>query len=93
MLAKLHDKLKLKKVLLEGGGLLNGAMLHAGLIDEVSQIIVPIIDGGGALVSGLYDLPEGVSKPPARAAVALKLIAQETLKGGAQWLHYKVRKD
>jgi 2,5-diamino-6-(ribosylamino)-4(3H)-pyrimidinone 5'-phosphate reductase len=92
MLSKLHSKLKLKKVLLEGGGLLNGAMLQAGLIDEVSQIFVPIIDGGGPSVSGLYDLPGGV-KAPARARTALKLIAQETLKGGAIWLRFKMRQE
>jgi 2,5-diamino-6-(ribosylamino)-4(3H)-pyrimidinone 5'-phosphate reductase len=85
---KLHDKFKLKKVLLEGGGVLNGAMLQAGLIDEISQIIVPIVDGGGPDVTGLFDSP---GKTPGKAAAGLKLIAQETLKGGAQWLRFRVR--
>jgi 2,5-diamino-6-(ribosylamino)-4(3H)-pyrimidinone 5'-phosphate reductase len=47
-LEKLSSLFGLKKILLEGGGLLNGAMLQAGLIDEISQLIVPIVDGGGA---------------------------------------------
>ena len=86
-MSKLHDKLKLKKVLLEGGGVVNGAMLQAGLIDEISQIIVPIVDGGGAGVVGLFDPP---GKTPGEAVASLKLIAQETLRGGAQWLRFRV---
>jgi riboflavin biosynthesis pyrimidine reductase len=85
---KLRGKLKLKKVLLEGGGVLNGAMLQAGLIDEISQIIVPIVDGGGPEITGLFDPP---AKAPAKAAAGLKLIAQKSLKGGAQWLRFRVQ--
>jgi riboflavin biosynthesis pyrimidine reductase len=86
-LEKLHKYFKLKKLLLEGGGLINGAMLQAGLIDEISQLIVPIVDGGGAEISGLYDLR---TKPPAEAAFGLRLIEQRTLKHGVQWLRYRV---
>jgi 2,5-diamino-6-(ribosylamino)-4(3H)-pyrimidinone 5'-phosphate reductase len=88
-LAKLHRQFKLEKVLLEGGGLINGAMLHAGLIDEISQLIVPIVDGGGQAISGLYDLPAS-AKPRKKAAFALKLIEQRTFKNGTQWLRYRV---
>jgi len=87
-LKKLRREFKVKKVLLEGGGLINGAMLQAGLIDEISQLIVPIVDGGGAEVSGLYDLN---GKVPGKAAFALKLVEQRTLKHGTQWLRYKVK--
>jgi riboflavin biosynthesis pyrimidine reductase len=36
-LAKLTEALQVKTLLLEGGGKLNGAMLQAGLIDEISR--------------------------------------------------------
>jgi riboflavin biosynthesis pyrimidine reductase len=89
-LEKLRKAFKLERILLEGGGLINGAMLHEGLIDEISQLIVPIVDGGGAKISGLYDVS---SKPAKKAAFALKLIEQRTLKNGTQWLRYRVKHD
>ena len=42
---KLHDEFGIERLLLEGGGALNGAFLDAGLIDEISQLIVPLADG------------------------------------------------
>jgi 2,5-diamino-6-(ribosylamino)-4(3H)-pyrimidinone 5'-phosphate reductase len=87
-LEKLRRVFKVKRLLLEGGGLINGAMLQAGLIDEISQLIAPIVDGGGAEISGLYDLR---TKAPGRAAFALRLIEQRTLKHGVQWLRYRVK--
>lgn len=88
LLATLRKEFKIKKILLEGGGLINGAMLQAGLIDEISQLIVPIVDGGGAEISGLYDLR---TDAPTKAAFALKLIKKQTLKQGTQWLRYRVK--
>lgn len=89
---KLYKEFKLKKVLLEGGGVLNGAMLQAGLIDEISQIIVPIVDGGGPSVTGLYEGDvRTAGRKSRKAAFSLRLIAQETRKHGAQWLRYRVR--
>ncbi|HEY9676706.1 MAG TPA: dihydrofolate reductase family protein [Drouetiella sp.] len=88
MLEKLHKEFKLKKLLLEGGGLINGAMLRDGLIDEISQLIVPIVDGGGAEISGLYDLRDSA---PKKSAFALRLLEQRTLKHGTQWLRYRVK--
>ncbi|WP_347557505.1 RibD family protein [Robbsia sp. KACC 23696] len=43
--AKLHKEFGIKRLLLEGGGAINGAFLDAGLIDEISQLIVPFADG------------------------------------------------
>jgi 2,5-diamino-6-(ribosylamino)-4(3H)-pyrimidinone 5'-phosphate reductase len=86
-LEKLFSMFGTKKILLEGGGLINGAMLQAGLIDEISQLIVPVVDGGGAEISGLYDLR---GEPTNTAAFALSLIEQKTLAHGTQWLRYKV---
>lgn len=85
---KLSKKFKLEKVLLEGGGVINGAMLQEGLIDEISQIIVPIVDGGGQGVSGLFDLK---GKSPKKAVAGLELMDKRSLEGGAQWLHFSVQ--
>jgi 2,5-diamino-6-(ribosylamino)-4(3H)-pyrimidinone 5'-phosphate reductase len=45
-LHKIAAVLGIRKLLLEGGGTFNGAVLKVGLIDEISQVIVPVIDGG-----------------------------------------------
>jgi riboflavin biosynthesis pyrimidine reductase len=44
-LEKLAEDFDLKRLLLEGGGGINGAFLSAGLIDEISLIVVPVADG------------------------------------------------
>ena len=85
--AKLHAAFGLKKLCLQGGGTLNGSMLRAGLVDEVSQVIVPVVDGGGPGVTGLFDPP---GKPAKAAAGGLKLLSHEPLAGGAQWFRWRV---
>ncbi len=86
-LSKLRQKFRLKKLMLQGGGTFNGAMLKAGLVDELSQIIVPIADGGGPEVTGVYDAP---GEPLSRAAARLQLKSHQVLPGGAVWLRYRV---
>lgn len=86
-LDKIRRKLGLRKLMLQGGGTFNGAMLQAGLIDELSQIIVPIADGGGPEITGVFDAP---GEPPSKAAATLQLESQEQLPGGAIWLKYRV---
>ncbi len=59
MLSDLMD-MGIKKILLEGGGILNAAMLNGGLVDEVIVAVAPVIIGGDSsttLVEG-----EGVDK-------------------------------
>jgi riboflavin biosynthesis pyrimidine reductase len=45
LLEELHARLGIEQLLLEGGATLNGAFLKAGLIDEVSLLLCPAIDG------------------------------------------------
>jgi riboflavin biosynthesis pyrimidine reductase len=42
---KLKNLFSIDKLMLEGGGFLNGSILNEGLIDELSLILVPIVDG------------------------------------------------
>lgn len=84
-LAKVHQHFGLRKLMLQGGGAINGSMLRAGLVDEISQVIVPIVDGGGREITGFFDPP---GKPAPSAAASLRLIRQKVLKGGAHWFRY-----
>lgn len=85
-LRKLGSAFRLRKLMLQGGGKFNGAMLHAGLVDEISHITVPAADGGMD-ISSMFDIP---GKPPAKAAATLRLFSHKTLPGGAVWCKYKV---
>jgi riboflavin biosynthesis pyrimidine reductase len=85
-LQKLASGFKLKKLMLQGGGKFNGAMLKAGLVDEISHLTVPIADGGEG-ISSLFDIP---GAPPAKAAATLRLLTHKILKGGVIWARYRV---
>jgi 2,5-diamino-6-(ribosylamino)-4(3H)-pyrimidinone 5'-phosphate reductase len=85
-LDKLSRGFKLKKLMLEGGGKMNGSFLKAGLIDEISHIIVPVADGGVG-VSTIFDIP---GEAPEKAAAHLKLLSRKNLPGGVTWFKYKV---
>jgi hypothetical protein len=85
-LRKLEKALGIRQLLLEGGGTLNGVWLKAGVIDEISQVIVPVVDGGMG-VAGFFDIP---GPAPRKAAALLRLIKQSKLPGGIQWNRYSV---
>jgi len=85
-LQKLGKAFKLRKLMLQGGGKFNGAMLKAGLVNEISHLTVPVADGGLG-ISSMFDIP-GV--PPAKAAAKLRLLWQKTLPGGVIWARYRV---
>ncbi|WP_454083475.1 dihydrofolate reductase family protein [Georgenia sp. Marseille-Q6866] len=73
-------------LLLQGGGLVNGAFLTAGLIDELSVLIHAGIDGAS-------DSPSYVEAEPSEdrlpaAGRTLELRGVETLEEGMVWLRY-----
>lgn len=85
---KLYCKLGVKAARLWGGGTLNGAMLRAGLIDEIHLIMWPMMIGGDATPT-LADCPDlTAGDRPAK----LKLISAEPQADGHLWLHYKVER-
>lgn len=75
----------IRTLLLEGGGHINGGFLQAGLVDELSLLIVPAIDGRHH-IPAVFD---GVS-PSARKAISLKLKSVERRKRDSLWLRYEV---
>jgi riboflavin biosynthesis pyrimidine reductase len=86
-LHKIAEVLGIRKLLLEGGGTFNGAVLKAGLIDEISQVIVPVIDGGKD-VPGICDIP---GETPRKSAATLRVTQHKKLPGGVNWFRYRVR--
>lgn len=63
MLEQLGSRLTIRKLLLEGGAKMNGAFLKAGLVDEISLLLCPAIDGKAG-ASTIYEAGEdGVGRP------------------------------
>ena len=85
-LRKLGSAFKLRKLMLQGGGTFNGAMLRAGLVDEISHLTVPVADGGDGVAS-MFDIP---GEPPAKAAAKLRLLSHKKMPGGVIWARYRV---
>ncbi|WP_264297484.1 MULTISPECIES: dihydrofolate reductase family protein [unclassified Halomonas] len=90
-LEQIGKQLNVRHLLLEGGGVTNGAFLAAGLIDALSTLICPTLDGLAG-VQAIYDhLGTGKSQPASGQHLALQ--ASETLKGGVVWLRHDVTRD
>lgn len=80
----LGQHFSIRRLLLEGGGHINGAFLEAGLVDEVSLLIAPGIDGR-------HDIPavfDGVSAM-GRSAVPLRLKSVERRESDTLWIRYE----
>ncbi|SCB11010.1 Pyrimidine reductase, riboflavin biosynthesis [Rhizobium multihospitium] len=85
MLDTLERELGIKRLLLEGGAGINGSFLAAGLVDEISLIIAPVLDGRAASQSIVEYGGEGLA-----GKVRLSLKSCEPLAYGAIYLRYAV---
>jgi 2,5-diamino-6-(ribosylamino)-4(3H)-pyrimidinone 5'-phosphate reductase len=85
VLGKLAGKFHIEKLLLEGGGKINGTMLQAGLIDELSILIAPVADGSSGTPT-LFDL--AARSLPNHAGVRWSLRAIERRADDIIWLRY-----
>jgi 2,5-diamino-6-(ribosylamino)-4(3H)-pyrimidinone 5'-phosphate reductase len=83
-LEKIGSRFGVRTLMLEGGGKINGAMLRAGLIDEVSVLIAPTADGRMG-TPALFDIDRGNVTP-----FQLVLENVERRAGDVIWLRYRV---
>jgi len=74
----------IRTLLLEGGGHINGAFLQASLVDELSLLVVPGIDGRHE-IPAVFD---GLSQ--SKKAVLLRLKSLERRRRDTLWLRYEV---
>lgn len=85
LLQTLRRDFGIERLLLEGGGHINGALLAAGLVDEISLLVAPAIDGGEG-VTGAFDAgPAGLA-----GKARLTLLSAEPLEHGVIHLRYEV---
>ena len=87
VLEKLATVFSINTLLLEGGGKINGSMLAAGLVDEISLLLAPVADGVLETPT-LFDVEQAL---PQRIPARLKLLAVEKRTDDILWLRYKVR--
>jgi riboflavin biosynthesis pyrimidine reductase len=85
----LNRELGVKRLLLEGGGSANGAFLRAGLVDELSLVLCPAVDGAKGAPS-VFDSGEPLTGPTAPVE-SMTLESSNVLDGGVVWLRYRLR--
>lgn len=85
VMSKLCELFHIERLMICGGGIVDYTFLQAGLIDEVSLVIVPLTDGG-VNVATVFDQSPFVSSG---APIAFKLLEAKTLPGDCVWLRYQ----
>lgn len=88
---RLRAEFGIETLSLQGGGIINGAFLKAGLLDELSLLIYPGIDGLSGVPSVFEALGTGGERPA--AGQSLELLHADRLECGVVRLHYKFHKN
>lgn len=83
-LEKIGSGFGVRTLMLEGGGKINGGMLRAGLVDEVSVLLAPVVDGRMG-TPALFDFTEDDAPRHRLALDAVERRADDVL-----WLRYRV---
>jgi riboflavin biosynthesis pyrimidine reductase len=85
MLEALNRAFGIKRLLLEGGGTVNGSFLAAGLVDEVNILVGPAFDGDGGQ-QGIVSHPGGLA-----GKCELSFRSATPIANGVVHLRYAVR--
>ena len=85
-----HD-FGIRSISVQGGGILNGALLAERLIDELSLVVYPGIDGLSG-VSSIFEYIGGRTEHPAKGQ-RLQLLSASQREHGVMWMRYKFHKD
>jgi riboflavin biosynthesis pyrimidine reductase len=88
VLEVLGRELAIGRLLLEGGAAINGAFLAAGLVDELSLLIAPALDGRKATQSIVEFDDAGLADK-----IELSLTSCEALEHGLVHLRFAVRRQ
>lgn len=83
----LYSRFGINSISLQGGGIINGAFLNGGLLDELSLVMYPGIDG----LSGIPSIFEYIGQPDEMPSQnqSLELKSVKQLDKGVVWLRYE----
>jgi 2,5-diamino-6-(ribosylamino)-4(3H)-pyrimidinone 5'-phosphate reductase len=87
-LTQLRDQYRVESIRVDSGGILNGALLRAGLVDEIVVIVNPCLTGGSSPRS-LYVADDLASR---KGVIPLSLKKSELLRDGYLLLEYAITK-
>jgi riboflavin biosynthesis pyrimidine reductase len=85
----LHEHLGVETVVATGGGRLSGALLRAGLVDEVDVEVLPAAIGGRG-TPALFDAPPLL---PHQSPTRLRLLSADVVDDDHLRLRYAVSRD
>ena len=85
-LEKIAARFGVETLMLEGGGKINASMLRDGLVDEVSVLVAPLVDGRTG-TPALFDVDQAHVAPQ-----RLELESVEKRADGVLWLRYRVQR-
>jgi 2,5-diamino-6-(ribosylamino)-4(3H)-pyrimidinone 5'-phosphate reductase len=83
-LEKIGARFGVRTLMLEGGGGINGSLLRAGLVDEISLLVAPVVDGRVG-TPALFDIVGDDVAPRRLALESVERRADDLL-----WLRYRV---
>lgn len=83
-LDKIGGRFGVKTLMLEGGGRINGSLLRAGLVDEVSLLLAPVVDGRAG-TAAVFDADANAFSPHGLVLKHFERRAHDVV-----WLRYRV---
>lgn len=83
----LYSQFGIERILLEGGGSINGSIFESGLLDELSLIVLPIVDSTPNTPT-FFELTQDIGKRP---TAMMELLKVEQLQKGALYLNYRIK--
>ena len=86
VLQKLKALFGIERLLLEGGGIVNGSFWQAGLVDEISLVVAPAVESSPTAIS-LFRT--GSYPAPSTSAAPLRLKDVQRLNNDGLWLTYQ----
>lgn len=85
-LGRMRERLGVTCGVSEAGGGLNGALLRAGLVDEIQLLVLPAVVGG----LGTPALFDGSQLLSGERPTSLRLLSRHAEADGMLWLRYEV---
>jgi len=80
----LASELGTQRLIVEGGPHVSGSFVNAGLVDEISVLILPLIDGRGEHPASFEVASDAWTQP-----TYLTLASADVQEGGGVWLRYR----